>query len=262
MIIIGMHGEVGYSIFTVASFLVCVEVNDWMEVGKGCSPPPCQAQSSTPPPPPPPCQPSQPLAAITHPPPIPPSLSTRTPVASIPVSRVSDMIGYVYHCRNCDVGIHWLPPRLRLDVCQPSRHHPLGMWTQHSSAYHMQDDHILARSKSQAECIPNFFSFFRTEIPLCSNDTRASLGDVTYLQKRDDTSIKAPLCRQNHLSATSQKRSFLFSADLLRKSIFLPECILRIQVNVKPISGNMVRCSKKRCLHIFPYPSHPSTYSF
>ena len=80
MIITGMHGEVGYSIFTVASFLVCVEVNDWMEVGKGChkvcSPPP-------PPPAPPPCQPSQPLAAITHPPPIPPSSSTRTPVASI-----------------------------------------------------------------------------------------------------------------------------------------------------------------------------------
>ena len=115
MIIIGMHGEVGYSIFTVASFLVCLEVNDWMEVGKGCSPPPCQ--------------PSQPLAAITHPPPIPPSSSTRTPVASIPVSRVSDMIGYVYHCGNCNGGIHWLPPGLGLDVCQPSRHHPLGMWT-------------------------------------------------------------------------------------------------------------------------------------
>ena len=58
MIIIGMHGEVGYSIFTVASFLVCVEVIDWMEVGKGChkvcSPPPCPPPH---PPPPPPCQP-------------------------------------------------------------------------------------------------------------------------------------------------------------------------------------------------------------
>ena len=58
------------------------------------------------------------------------------------------------------------------------------------------------------------------EISLLSNDMRTSFGDVTYLQTRDDTSIKAPLCRQNHLSATSQKRSFQFSAGLCKKYSF------------------------------------------